>query len=141
MSGIRDTSLSVLSWAFSTRTATKVPAGAIVFILVVYGIRCASPIGSARILVEAITETEKAYLEALEASVLPKGDIHTAEMAFRCAPSHHLLLHQCWCGLQLKVSTIREVSLQNSLTYRGALCEIFTGRTFTVLECLRHPRA
>ncbi|KAJ7931634.1 hypothetical protein B0H13DRAFT_1857619 [Mycena leptocephala] len=82
----------------------------------------ASPLRLTRVLVTAIANLEKTYLEALETGLLSASDIDTAEML---------------SALQLKVSKIREASLRNSLSLLPTLREFFEGHTFTLLRCIR----
>ncbi|KAJ7117797.1 hypothetical protein C8R44DRAFT_879335 [Mycena epipterygia] len=79
-----------------------------------------------RVLVAAICNVEKSYLEAIEAGMLSKFDVDTASMLL---------------SLQIKVSHIRQATLRNSLSRFGTLCDFFKGRTFTVLKFIREVRA
>ncbi|KAJ7846636.1 hypothetical protein B0H13DRAFT_2362875 [Mycena leptocephala] len=99
----------------------------VVFMLVVVAgiVHYASPPRLTRVLVTAIANLEKTYLEALETGLLYASDIDTAEML---------------SSLQLKVSKIREGSLRNSLSHSGTLREFFRGHTFTLLRCIREVR-
>ncbi|KAJ6534696.1 hypothetical protein DFH09DRAFT_1405340, partial [Mycena vulgaris] len=100
----------------------KVLLGVFVLTMVAYIVHYASLMRLTRILVAAIADAERIYLEALEAGVLSKSDTRTAETLAR---------------LQIKISTISEASLHNSLSYHVVLCKFLKGRTLTVLECLR----
>ncbi|KAJ7491970.1 hypothetical protein FB451DRAFT_1501240 [Mycena latifolia] len=123
MSCLSETSLSLLASAPpTTSNATYILLGALVFTAVAYIVYYASPTRLTPILVTAIAETEKTYLEALEAGVLPKSDADTATTL---------------TSLQIKVSNIREATLRHSLSYRAALCAFLKGRTLTVLYCIR----
>ncbi|KAJ7803044.1 hypothetical protein B0H13DRAFT_2389249 [Mycena leptocephala] len=84
-----------------------------------------SPPHLTRVLVAAIADVEKLYLEALETGLLSPSDIDTAKML---------------STLQLKVSRVREASLRNSLSHTGTLREFFGGRKFTLLRCIREVR-
>jgi hypothetical protein len=88
MSSIPESSLSFLASdsAPLTSTATKVLLTAVGLSIAAYTIRCASPMRQTRILVAAITDTEKAYLEAIEAGV---SDVPTAEELARCMYTSH----------------------------------------------------
>ncbi|KAJ7917583.1 hypothetical protein B0H13DRAFT_2322326 [Mycena leptocephala] len=86
----------------------------------------ASPSRLTRVLVAAISNVEKIYLEALETGLLSASDIDTAEML---------------SSLQLKVSKIREASLRCSLSHSRILREFFGGHTFIVLRCISEVRA
>ncbi|KAJ7860512.1 hypothetical protein B0H13DRAFT_2672063 [Mycena leptocephala] len=79
------------------------------------------PLRLTRVLAAAITETEKAYLQALETGLLSPSDVNTAEML---------------ATLQLKVSTIREATLSNSLSVYATLREFLTGRTLVIVRCI-----
>ncbi|KAJ7861316.1 hypothetical protein B0H14DRAFT_3445431 [Mycena olivaceomarginata] len=74
-----------------------------------------------RILVDAMADVKKAYLEAIENGALCTTDAHTAETFAR---------------LQLEVSTIRQASLLSSLSHYAMLCDVLNGRTFTILRCI-----
>ncbi|KAJ7931625.1 hypothetical protein B0H13DRAFT_2308345 [Mycena leptocephala] len=117
--------LSILSSALPAPGNT-----AVLFILVgliAAGIvHYASPLRLTRVLVTAIANLEKIYLEALETGLLSASDSDTAEML---------------STLQLKVSKIRETSLRNSLSHSGTVREFFGGRTFSLLGCIREVRA
>ncbi|KAJ7917599.1 hypothetical protein B0H13DRAFT_2322346 [Mycena leptocephala] len=99
----------------------------VVFMLVVAAgiVHYASPPRLTRVLVTAISNVEKTYLDALETGLLSASDIDTAEML---------------STLQLNVSKIREASLRNSLSHSGTLREFFGGRTFTLLRCIHEVR-
>ncbi|KAJ7491967.1 hypothetical protein FB451DRAFT_1551426 [Mycena latifolia] len=125
MSCLSETSLSLLASAPPTSTETYILLGALVFTATAYIVYYASPARLTPILVAAIAETEKTYLEALEAGVLPKSDANMAATL---------------TSLQIKASNIREATLRHSLSYRTALCAFLKGRTLTVLYCIRDVR-
>ncbi|KAJ7435824.1 hypothetical protein FB451DRAFT_1379216 [Mycena latifolia] len=123
MSSLSETSLSLLAPAPPpTSTAANILLAALVLTATAYIVHYASPMRLTRVLVTAIAETEKTYLVAIEAGVLPKSDADTAATL---------------TSLQLKVSSIREATLRHSLSYRAALGAFLTGHTFTILHCIR----
>ena len=84
MSSITESSLSFLASDStpSTSAATQVLLTAVGLTVAAYTIRCASPMRrQSRVLVTAIADTEKAYLEAIEAGV---SDVATGEELARC---------------------------------------------------------
>ncbi|KAJ7931624.1 hypothetical protein B0H13DRAFT_1857609 [Mycena leptocephala] len=94
----------------------------ILIVLVAAGIiHHASPLCLTRVLVTAIANLAKIYLEALETGLLSASDSDTAEML---------------SSLQLKVSKIRESSLRNALSHSGALRDFFEGH----IEGISTPR-
>ncbi|KAJ7491973.1 hypothetical protein FB451DRAFT_1388415 [Mycena latifolia] len=126
MSCLSGTTLSLLASAPPPTSTTKsILLGALVFTAVAYIVYYASPACLTPILVTAIAETEKTYLEAMEAGVLPKSDADTAATL---------------TGLQIKVSNIREATLRHSLSYRATLGAFLTGHSFTVFHCIRDVR-
>ncbi|KAJ7491956.1 hypothetical protein FB451DRAFT_1216463, partial [Mycena latifolia] len=130
MSSLSETSLSLLAPAPPpTSTAANILLGALVLTATAYVVRYASPTRLTRVLVAAIAETEKTYLEAIEAGVLPKSDADKAATLARC-------VHACL----IRVSSIREATLRHSLSYRAALGAFLTGHTFTILHCIRDVR-
>jgi hypothetical protein len=116
--------------------------GVLLMLVVAAGIiHYASPPRLTRVLVTAIANLEKTYLEALETGLLSASDIDTAEMLSTCAPcTLHPYYFQSLDSLQLKGSKIREASLRNSLSHSGTLREFFGGHTFTLLRCIREVR-
>ncbi|KAJ7117762.1 hypothetical protein C8R44DRAFT_879302 [Mycena epipterygia] len=78
-----------------------------------------------RVLVAAIDNVANTYLEAIEAGVLSKSDIHTAAMLSRS-------LH----NLQIKVLRTHETTLRDSWSICRALHGFFKGRSFTILGCI-----
>ncbi|KAJ7491981.1 hypothetical protein FB451DRAFT_1551433 [Mycena latifolia] len=126
MSSLSETSLSLFASAPPpTSTPTNILLGALSLIATAYIVHYASPTRLTRVLVATIAETEKTYLEALEAGVLPKSDADTATTL---------------TSLQIKVSSIRETTLRHSLSYRATLGAFLTGHSFTVLHCIRDVR-
>ncbi|KAJ6581741.1 hypothetical protein B0H19DRAFT_516739 [Mycena capillaripes] len=122
MPSITEASLSLLAYEQPTSATHRIVLMAIFGLIIVLAlIYYMSPIRLTRVLVAALVATEKIYLEALDAGLLSHADVHIAEIL------------SC---LQLKVSKIREASLRNSLSWGGALGEFFSGRTFTVLQCI-----
>ncbi|KAJ7117785.1 hypothetical protein C8R44DRAFT_854556 [Mycena epipterygia] len=120
MSGL---SLSLpLASAPPTRTTTKLTIGLLVIPSMTYIIHLASPLRLTRVLVAAISNVEKTYLEAVEAGMLSRLDVHTAAML---------------SSLQIKVSHIRATTLRNSLSYFGVLCDF---QRAVVYNLPRHPR-
>ncbi|KAJ7690457.1 hypothetical protein B0H14DRAFT_3532297 [Mycena olivaceomarginata] len=83
----------------------------------------ASPQRLTHVLVDAMTDVKKKYLEAVKNRAL--CDAHTAAR---------------FSNLQLEVSTIRKVSLHSSLSHYAMLCDFLKGRTFTVLRSLYKVR-
>ncbi|KAJ7117802.1 hypothetical protein C8R44DRAFT_738678 [Mycena epipterygia] len=106
----------------STSTTAKVIFVAFLIVSLVFLIHFASPMRLTRVLVAAIDNVANTYLEAIEAGVLSRSDVHTAAML---------------SSLQIKVSYIREASLRSSLLRFGALCDLFKGRTLIVLGSIR----
>ncbi|KAJ7696489.1 hypothetical protein B0H17DRAFT_1197996 [Mycena rosella] len=125
MASITEASLSLVASASPTSTATKVLFGVLALTAATSAIHCASPTRLTRVLVFDIANTERTYLQAIEAGML-KSDVHIAENLTR---------------LQITASTIREDTLRNSLSYRAALCAFFKGRSLTVMHCIRDVRA
>ncbi|KAJ7814991.1 hypothetical protein B0H13DRAFT_2381344 [Mycena leptocephala] len=118
--------LSILPSALPAPGSTDTTTVILVLAFVAAGIiHYASPLRLTRVLVTAIANVEKIYLEALETGLLSVSDIDTAEML---------------STLQLKVSKIRETSLRNS-SHSGTVREFFGGRTFSLLGCIREVRA
>ncbi|KAJ7117769.1 hypothetical protein C8R44DRAFT_879307 [Mycena epipterygia] len=125
MSSLSETSLSVLVSNPPTSTTTIVIFTVLVLTMASFIIHFASPMRLTHVLVAAISNVEKSYLEAIEAGALSKTDVHIAEML---------------SSLQIKVSNIRETTLRDSLSPRRGLREFFKGRTFAVLNCMRELR-
>ncbi|KAJ7931651.1 hypothetical protein B0H13DRAFT_2524490 [Mycena leptocephala] len=100
--------LSVLPSALpapgNTTTNNVILIALVIFVAAAGIMHYASPLRLTRVLVTAIANLEKIYLEALERGLLSPSDIDTAEMS---------------SSLQLKVSKIREASLRNSLSFRN----------------------
>ncbi|KAJ7491955.1 hypothetical protein FB451DRAFT_1165155 [Mycena latifolia] len=124
MTSVPETSLTLITAAPPASTTTKVPISVRVLTVAACGMHYASPLRLTHVLVAAIAAAEKTYLEAVESGIL-KSDVDMAAMLTR---------------LQIKVSTIREGCLRNSLSYRTALSGFFKGDTLTVLQCLREVR-
>ncbi|KAJ7117777.1 hypothetical protein C8R44DRAFT_738652 [Mycena epipterygia] len=122
MSALSETTLSVLASAPPTSTTAKINIGVVILALATFIIYCASPMHLTCVLVAAIKDAEETYLEAIETGALSKSDVHITAMM---------------TSLQIKVSTIREASLRNSLSLCGALGAFFKGRSFTILKCIR----
>ncbi|KAJ7917592.1 hypothetical protein B0H13DRAFT_2322339 [Mycena leptocephala] len=110
----------------TTSTAILVTVAPAVLIVAAGIVHYASPLCLTRVLVAAIADVEKIYLEALETGLLSLSDVDTREMLYT---------------LQLTVSEIREASLRNSLSIRSTLLDFIKGHTFTLLRCIREVRA
>ncbi|KAJ7915615.1 hypothetical protein B0H13DRAFT_2324177 [Mycena leptocephala] len=121
MSAISEVSVSMLASEPPTSPTTSTLAGGLFLAAATGSIYYASPLRLTRVLVAAITETEKTYLQALETGLLSASDVNTAEML---------------ATLQLKVSTIREVTLSNSLSPYATLREFLMGRTLVIVRCI-----
>ncbi|KAJ7696486.1 hypothetical protein B0H17DRAFT_1329168 [Mycena rosella] len=124
MVSIAENSLSLITSVPPTINMNKVLVGVVVLTVAAFTIHRASPIRLTRNLVAAIADAEKTYLEALEAGV-SNSELHTAERL---------------SSLQLKVSTIHEATLCNSLSYRAAFCAFLKGHSLTVLYSIREVR-
>ncbi|KAJ7117788.1 hypothetical protein C8R44DRAFT_791428 [Mycena epipterygia] len=122
MSSLSETSLSLFASALPTSTTTDVTIGVLVLIMTAFIIYFSSAMHLTCVLVTAIGNVEKIYLEAIETGMLSKFDVDTAWMLL---------------SLQIKVSHIRETTLRNSLSYFGVLCDFFKGRSFTIFQCIR----
>ncbi|KAJ7117803.1 hypothetical protein C8R44DRAFT_879340 [Mycena epipterygia] len=85
----------------------------------------ASPMRLTPLLVAAIEDAERTYLDASEAGIISKSDVNAGAML---------------SSLQIKVSTIRKESLRNSLSIPQEVREFCKGRTFTILNCIREVR-
>jgi hypothetical protein len=113
----------------------------VIFVIAAGIVHYASPPRLTRVLVAAIANLEKIYLEALETGLLYASDIDTAEMLSSYVPFlPQTLFFEHLDSLQLKVSKIREASLRNSLSHSGTLREFFRGHTVTLLRCIREVR-
>ncbi|KAJ7334309.1 hypothetical protein DFH08DRAFT_1083702 [Mycena albidolilacea] len=84
-------------------------------------IHYASPQRLTGVLVVAMADVKKTYLEAVENGALCASDAHIAEV---------------FSNLQLEVSTIRQASLLSCLSHYAMLCDVLKGRTFTILRCI-----
>ncbi|KAJ7880020.1 hypothetical protein B0H14DRAFT_2566517 [Mycena olivaceomarginata] len=115
--------LSILTSGLSL---SSTPWAAIVVLSVVVGaagtIHYASPQRLAGVLVVAMADVKKTYLEAVENGALCASDAHIAEV---------------FSNLQLEVSTIRQASLHSSLSHYAMLYDFLKGRTFSILRCLQ----
>ncbi|KAJ7880000.1 hypothetical protein B0H14DRAFT_3858268 [Mycena olivaceomarginata] len=104
---------------------SSTPWAATVVLSVVVGaagtIHYASPQRLTGVLVAAMADVKKTYLEAVENGALYASDAHIAEV---------------FSNLQLEVSTIRQASLLSSLSHYAMLCDVLKGRTFTILRCI-----
>ncbi|KAJ7224093.1 hypothetical protein GGX14DRAFT_556985 [Mycena pura] len=123
MSTISESSLSLVASTLPQSSSTQTMllgfltlafAGSIMY--------CASPMRLTNVLVAAMANAEKTYLEALEIGAL---DFHTVEMM---------------ASLQSKVSSIRETTLRNSLSRRTALGQFLTVHIFTLVQCIHEIR-
>jgi hypothetical protein len=84
--------LSILPSALPAPGSTNTTILILVLVFVAAGtIHYASPLRLTRVLVTAIANLEKTYLEALETGLLSASDIDTAEMLSTCAS---LLFHK-----------------------------------------------
>ncbi|KAJ7491978.1 hypothetical protein FB451DRAFT_1501259 [Mycena latifolia] len=126
MASLSETSLSLITSTPPTSGTTKVVIGVLVLVITVCIMHHASPMRLTSIMVAAIAATEQTYLEAVEAGVLSTSDVHMAATL---------------TSLQIKVSTIREASLRNSLSYRGPLCGFFNSHTLTVFRCIQEVQS
>ncbi|KAJ7300870.1 hypothetical protein DFH08DRAFT_828063 [Mycena albidolilacea] len=112
--------LSILASGLSST-----PWAATVVLSVIVGaagiIHYASPQRLTGVLVVAMADVKKTYLEAVENGALCASDAPIAEV---------------FSNLQLEVSTIRQASLLSSLSRYAMLCDVLKGRTFTILRCL-----
>ncbi|KAF7370443.1 hypothetical protein MSAN_00676000 [Mycena sanguinolenta] len=120
--GISEVSFSILA-----TNSTSTPWGLLLVGLVGGMIYYTSPMRLTRVLVAAIAHTEKTYLTAAENGVF-------------CASTDKDAAERLSI-LQLKVSTIRETSLRNSLSPLSILFDMFNiSRTIAVLRCLSEVR-
>ncbi|KAJ7880031.1 hypothetical protein B0H14DRAFT_3129520, partial [Mycena olivaceomarginata] len=122
MPSLPETSLSIIADLPVNSTPWAVGGGLSLMIGAAY---YASPQRLTRVLVDAMADVKKKYLEAVENGALCVSDAHTAAT---------------FSSLQLEVSTIRKASLHSSLSHYAMLCDFLKGRTFTVLRCLHKVR-
>ncbi|KAJ7879998.1 hypothetical protein B0H14DRAFT_3770003 [Mycena olivaceomarginata] len=121
MPSLPDASLSILAADLQVDSTPWAATGGLLLVVATGSIYYASPQRLTRILVDAMADVKKAYLEAIENGALCTTDAHTAET---------------FASLQLEVSTIRQASLLSSLSHYAMLCDVLKGRTFTILRCL-----
>ncbi|KAJ7117830.1 hypothetical protein C8R44DRAFT_879367 [Mycena epipterygia] len=117
--------MSLVASSPLTSTTDKVMIGVFFLIMATAIINRASPMRLTRLLVAAIKDAEKTYLDAIEAGILSKSDVDAAAIL---------------SSLQIKVSTIRQESLRNSLSTRQEFREFCKGRSITILKCIREVR-
>ncbi|KAJ7224084.1 hypothetical protein GGX14DRAFT_648403, partial [Mycena pura] len=103
--------------------ATNAIVAVFALIITTLFIHCASPMRLTDVLVIAMDETEKTYVDAFEMGVRPMFDHGIAKTMIRY-------------GSLIQVSDIRAASLRNSLSYRSGLWQFLKGRTFTLLCCI-----
>ncbi|KAJ7091487.1 hypothetical protein B0H15DRAFT_1021508 [Mycena belliarum] len=127
MAALSETSLSLIASApLTSATATKALLEVLLVLTAVYYIfHLTSPSRLLRALLAAIAELESSYIDALERGAFSPSDLSIAATL---------------AALQLKVSTIREAALRNSLSYRAALREFLKGQTLTMLQCIHEVR-
>ncbi|KAJ7224085.1 hypothetical protein GGX14DRAFT_386888 [Mycena pura] len=113
--------LPLLTSLPASGAATNAIAAVFALIITTLFIHCASPMRLTDVLVIAMDETEKTYVDAFEMGVRPIFDNGIAKTMTR---------------LQIQVSDIRAASLRQSLSYRSGLWQFFKGRTFTLLCCI-----
>ncbi|KAJ7759135.1 hypothetical protein B0H16DRAFT_1534488 [Mycena metata] len=122
MSAILDSTLPIFTAPLSTTFAAEfavVFAVALGLALVNY----ASPMRLTSVLVSEIAHAEQIYLDAFETGLLS-----TTETDILSA-------------LQFKVSTLREATLRDSISWVAVLCGLVQGRTLALLRCIREVRA
>ncbi|KAJ6519003.1 hypothetical protein C8R45DRAFT_1065826 [Mycena sanguinolenta] len=125
MSTISETSLSLLSQSNSPSIATPWARLLIAVVVIAGALYYMSPTRLARVLFTALADLERTYLSGVENGVLTT-DVDFAERI---------------TALQLKVSTLREASLRNSLSPFSAFFGMFNIRcSVTVLRCLAEVR-
>jgi hypothetical protein len=73
-------SLSILSADLPDNSTTKVMAAVFLVGVIAFMFHYASPLCLTRVLVAAIADVEKIYLEALETGLLSPSDVDTREM-------------------------------------------------------------
>ncbi|KAJ6488069.1 hypothetical protein DFH09DRAFT_1105764 [Mycena vulgaris] len=125
MASASEASLSSFASSLAPDTPANVVVGLFIVAFTAGLIHYASPVRLTHVLTAAIAHVEETYLEAIEAGILSKSDVHTAETLI---------------SLQSKVSTISEASLHHSLSYRTAFREFIKGHAFTVLQCIHEVR-
>ncbi|KAJ7696479.1 hypothetical protein B0H17DRAFT_1177908 [Mycena rosella] len=126
MSSLTETVSCLTSTALpASRTSADILFGILIITFAAVSVHCASPMRLTRVLVIAMDDAEKAYLQAIESGKADLHMLHAAEMI---------------SSLQMKVSTIREATLRNSLSYRTAFCAFLKGQTLSVLQCIREVR-
>ncbi|KAJ7931605.1 hypothetical protein B0H13DRAFT_2524423 [Mycena leptocephala] len=119
-------SLSILGSDLPDNSTIQLVVAAFFVGVIAFMFHYASPLCLTRVLIAAIADVEKIYLEALETGLLSPSDVDTREMLY---------------ALQITVSKTREASLRNSLSVRSTLREFIKGHTFTLLRCIREVRA
>ncbi|KAF8216718.1 hypothetical protein K438DRAFT_1953626 [Mycena galopus ATCC 62051] len=126
MSTLAQTSLSILA-ALSNQTRWAIGAS-LFFIGIVVIFYHASPMHLTGILGRAVSKVKKAYRDALANGALDMSNIETTSEMLNT--------------LELKASSIREVTLRLSRSPFSALCDIFNlRRTVTVVHCILEVRA
>ncbi|KAJ7809039.1 hypothetical protein B0H14DRAFT_3481729 [Mycena olivaceomarginata] len=121
MPSLPEASLSIITSDLPVNsTPWAVGGGLSMMIMAAY---YASPQRLTHILVDAMTDVKKKYLEAVE-----NGALCDADTAAK------------FSNLQLEVSAIRKASLRSSLSHCAMLCDFLKCRTFTVLRCLHKVR-
>ncbi|KAJ7213066.1 hypothetical protein GGX14DRAFT_564109 [Mycena pura] len=114
-----------LAVAMSAPTSTPVQTILAMLVLAIAGtMYYASPSRLTRIMVAAIANAEKVYIDALESGALSATEVHIDEIAEKMSSLH------------TKVSKIRETTLRNSLSNRAVFSQYLTGHTFTLVQCI-----
>jgi hypothetical protein len=85
MFAVPEASVSILASESPTSPMTWASGGGLFLVVAAGSIYCASPLRLTRVLVTAVAETEKTYLQALETGLLSPSDINTAELLATCA--------------------------------------------------------
>ncbi|KAJ7213065.1 hypothetical protein GGX14DRAFT_620060 [Mycena pura] len=132
-----------LAVAMSAPTSTPVQTILTMLVLGIAGtMYYTSPSRLTRIMVAAIANAEKVYIDALESGALSTRDVHIDDIAEKMSRSVHSLpqrnipVPNTPCSLHSKVSNIRETTLRNSLSHRTAFRQYLTGHAFKLVECI-----
>ncbi|KAJ7654554.1 hypothetical protein DFH06DRAFT_1416252 [Mycena polygramma] len=126
MSNISEASLSTLLSTIPASGTTAVIVVLTSCFVVVLLRHCVSPVRLTRVLIDAITVTENTYFEGLETGLLGASDV--------------VCIGPLLSSLQLKVSKIRDETLENSRSNWKEVCGFFQGRSITIFHYIREVR-
>ncbi|KAJ7759122.1 hypothetical protein B0H16DRAFT_1720538 [Mycena metata] len=126
MPNLPDGSLSILASPLPPATAAKIMLAIFGLLLIVASLHYASPTRLTRVLSDAMSDLDKAFIEVTTAGLL---GLLSAEDMQAVVSTYQML--------RIKVGTLQTDALRNSTSWCTSLYNVFAGRSVSLLRCIK----